>query len=43
VHIAVPDEAADVKLEIDWPSGQSQVLQPELNRSLTIVEPVKSL
>ena len=43
VHFAVPDEAADVKLEIDWPSGQSQVLQPELNRSLTIVEPVKSL
>ncbi|MFM7056001.1 MAG: CRTAC1 family protein, partial [Planctomycetota bacterium] len=43
VTFAVPNEATDVQLEIEWPSGQSQQLQPQLNRCLTIVEPVKSL
>lgn len=38
VYFAVPDDAVDVKLEIDWPSGQSQSLQPDLNRRVTVVE-----
>jgi hypothetical protein len=42
VFFAVPDEATDVQLQIEWPSGQSQQLQPQFNRALTIVEPINT-
>jgi len=38
VHFAVPDDATNAQLEIIWPSGQDQTLQPAWNQGITVVE-----